>query len=268
MREERNRTMMHTREALGSSVAGSTANTRGRHADFQLLALAITGTVFTGFWFTYFGPIVAGAYPQSSPLVHLHGWSFFAWYLLLPLQAGLIRFRRVQIHRTLGSLSLALAAVMVISGMTVVGVRMREALASGEQSFWLVAGPAVFSTLLLFAAFYSAAFVLRRKSAYHKRLIIVASSAGMGAAAFRILGEIFGPVMWVLPASILATNLFIVVGMGLDLRREGRIHRVYLVGLPVCLALELAVFLATPTPVGQALARGLAWVGGMLGFLY
>jgi len=31
---------------------------------------------------------------------------------------------------------------------------------------------------------------------------------------------------------------------------------------------ELAVFLSTPTPAGQVIVRGLAWVGGTLGFLY
>jgi hypothetical protein len=157
-----------TQDVLVSSGARSTVSGRKRHADFGLLALAIAATVFVGFWFTYFGPIAAGAYPKSSPLVHLHGWSFFAWYLLLPLQAGLIRFRRVRLHRTLGSLSLVLTSVMVVTGLTVLGVQTRQALSSAEFSFWLAAGPAIFSTLVLFAAFYWAAFVLRHKSAHHK----------------------------------------------------------------------------------------------------
>jgi hypothetical protein len=250
----------------GPAIA--TRRGRKRPADFGLLALAISATVFLGFWFTYFGPIAAGAYPERSPLVHLHGWSFFAWYLLLPLQAGLIRVRRVAMHRTLGTLSLALASVMVLTGVTVLGVQTRQALASAGPSFWLAAGPAIFSTLVLFVAFYSAALALRQRSAQHKRLVIIASSAAMGAAVFRIFGEVFGHVMWILPASILATNLFIVAGMGLDLLRERRIHRVYLIGLPICIVVELAVFLATATPFGQVIARGLAWVGGALGFLY
>ena len=78
----------------------------------------------------------------------------------------------------------------------------------------------------------------------------------------------FGPVPWVLLAGILPTNLFIVAGMVTDLLREGRIHRVYLIGLPVCLAVELGFLLGTPTPAGQLVAQGLAWVGGVLGFLY
>lgn len=245
-----------------------TAPARPRPADFALLTAAMTATVFLGFYFTYFGPMMAGVYPDSSPLVHLHGWSFFTWYLLLPLQAGLVRFRRLQLHRTLGWVSLALATVMVLTGVTVLGVQVRTALASTDFSFWLAAGPGILATMLLFASFYAAALVYRRQPAYHKRLIVVASAAGMGAAAFRIFAQAFGQVGWILPASIAATNLFILAGMLLDLRREGRIHRVYLVGLPVCLLVELGLFYSTFTPVGQAVARGLAWVGGTLGVLY
>lgn len=239
-----------------------------RNADFALLTIAISATVFLGFWFTYFGPIVGGTYPKSSALVHLHGWSFFAWYLLLPLQAALISTHHVGLHQILGSVSLALTSVMIITGLTVLGVQMRGALQSAEHSFWLDSGPSIFATLLLFAVFYSAALLLRHNRAQHKRLIIVASTAGMGAAAFRILGVVFGEVSWVVPASILMTNLFIVAGMGFDLLRERRIHRAYLVGLPACVGVEFAVYLCTPTRAGQAIAQSLAWVGDTLGFLY
>lgn len=236
--------------------------------DFLLLTVAMTATVFVGFWFTYFGPILTGSYERISPLVHLHGWTFFAWYLLLPLQAGLIRIRQVRRHRTLGLLSLALATVMVLTGLVVVGVRMRDALASPEPSFWSANGPGVFATLALFASFYAAALLLRRKSALHKRLIIVASAAGMGAATFRIFMVGFGPLPWIALAGILVTNLFILAGMAHDLHREGRIHKAYLVGLPVCVALELGILFGTPTPAGQILSRGLAWIGTTFGFLY
>jgi hypothetical protein len=242
---------------------------RARRApDFLVLTLAISAAVFTGFTFTYFGPILSGTYQKVSPLVHLHGWSFFAWYLLLPFQAGLIRTRRVGVHRTIGGLSLALAAVMVVTGLIVIGVRMRETLAAPEPDFWTFSGPVVFSTLLLFTAFYSAALLRRRESALHKRLIIIASAAGMGAAMFRILLVTVGPLPWITIAGILGTNLFILGGMAFDLAREKRIHLAYKIGLPLCVAVELTIFLMTPTPAGQLLARALAWVGSTLGFIY
>ena len=86
---------------------------------FFWLTVATSFSAFLGFFFTYFSPIIAGEYPDVSPPVHIHGWSFFAWYLLLPLQAGLIRSRRISVHRALGVASVALVAVMTFrrSGM-------------------------------------------------------------------------------------------------------------------------------------------------------
>lgn len=230
-------------------------------------ALAIGATAFLGFWFTYFGPQVRGTYPDAAPAVHVHGWSFFAWYVLFPVQAGLIRSRRVPLHRALGWASLGLAAVMAATGVLVLGVRMADAVGA-PRSFWSAFGPMVGSTLLLFIGFYAAAVVSRRRGAHHKRWLLVASAAGLGAASFRIVSTAFAGVSWDVPAGILATNLFIVAGMVHDQRRDGRIHPAYRLGLPLCMGVELAAWLLTPAAPGQALAHGLAWVGRTLAFLY
>jgi len=249
-------------------VAGSPALGRRRPADFLILTGAISATVFVGFWFTYFGPMLAHAYPPSSPMLHLHGWSFFAWYLLLPVQAGLAYGRQLALHRTLGGLSLGLAVLMVATGLLVVGVRMREALDSPTPTFWTGTAPAIFVTLALFAVFYALALRDRRRPARHKRWIVVASAAGMGAAVFRILMVAAGPVDWVFPVSILLTNLFIAAGMAFDARRERRVHREYAIGLVTCLLLESGVYLATPTVAGRPLVLALGWIGSTFGGLY
>ncbi len=157
---------------------------------------------------------------------------------------------------------------MVLTGFTVLGVQMRDALAAAKPSFWLFAGPAIFSTMLLFAVFYTAAVLLRKKTAYHKRFIVVASAAGMGAAVFRILTVMFGNAEWIAPVGILVTNLFIVAGIVADLIRERRVHRAWLIGLPTCLVVELGILFSTPSGFGRSLSRGLAFFGEALGFLY
>lgn len=247
---------------------GASAPVKRRDAQYLWMALAISFTTFAGFWFTYFGPHLRGTYERAAVAVHVHGWSFFGWYLLLPLQAGLIHARRVRLHRTLGWASLALATLMVATGLLVLGVQMQAALASPQPTFFALFGPMIFATLVLFAGFYTAALRLRRNGAYHKRLVLVAGAAGMGAAMFRLLGALFGPISWDATGGMLATNLFIVWGMVHDLRRDRRVHPAYQIGLAVCLAVELGAWVLTPTPVGQALARGLAWIGRTGAFLY
>lgn len=253
---------IHPADLPGTSVP------RQREAHYLRTTLAISGAVFVGFLFTYFGPMLDGTYPKAAAVVHLHGWSFFAWYLLFPLQAALIHRRRGKVHRRLGAASLLLAGVMCATGLIVISVRMADAAASAAPSFWSLFGLQVFATLLLFAGFYLAAIRFRRQAPYHKRLMVIASSAGMGAAGFRIMVMAFGQVSWAVPVGILSTNLFILGGMLYDRLREGRIHPAYRVGLSVCVAVEVAFILITPTPVGRVIADGLAALGGLFGTLY
>lgn len=249
------------------ATARTTAPAKGRDKHYLFTALALSAAVYLGFTFTYFGPNLSGTYPETATIVHVHGWSFFAFYLLLSLQAALIHTRRLDLHRNLGWFSIALASLMVGSGLVVIGVRMAEALATAEP-FWSMFGPMIFTTLALFTGFYVAALIRRRSAADHKRLVIVAGSAGMGAAGFRIIGAIWGQVMWAVPAGILASNLFILGGMAHDYRRDKRVHPVYWTGLLICLGVEVGVLMLTPTSAGRVLAQGLAWVGRTAGFLY
>jgi hypothetical protein len=232
------------------------------------LCLALSATVFYGFSITYFQPMVAGAYPETSPTVHLHGWTFFLWYLLLPLQACLIRARRVSVHRALGTLSLGLAAAMVGTGMVVIGTQMNLSLQPDGSPFWQGMGPAVFATLILFIIFYTRGILARRDRDRHRRLMLLASAGGMGAAGFRVMTTFLGFTVAAGVAGILIPNLFIVAAILVDQRRGRPVHPVFRTGLPLSVGVEVAAFLITPTPIGHALAEALGWVGRVLAPLY
>lgn len=245
----------------------ATAPARSQSSYFWL-CLAVSSTVFYGFSITYFQPMVAGVYPESSATVHLHGWTFFLWYLLLPVQACLIRARRVALHRTLGTLSLGLAATMVGTGMVVIGTQMNLSLGPDGSPFWRGMGPAVFATLLLFVVFYARGILARRDRDRHRRLMLLASAGGMGAAGFRVMTQVLGFTVAAGVAGILIPNLFIVAAILVDRHRGRPVHPVFRTGLPASVGVEVAAFLITPTPVGRALAESLAWVGRALAPLY
>lgn len=240
--------------------------TKSRNNFFLWTAVAIAATVFAGFWFTYFGPMIAGNRAPDTPAVHVHGWTFFAWYVLLVVQSALVRSRRTSLHRRLGGLSIALATLMVGTGLLVVGVRMADAFDNGDP-FWSAFGPAVFATLVLFVVFYGAALRMRSRSDWHKRLMIIASVGGMGAATFRVCMVLFGPdsAMWL---GLLGSNVFIVAGIVRDRLVDKRVHPAWWIGLSACVALEAGALLLTPTPLGQAVSYALATIGRTFGFLY
>ena len=88
---------------------------------FPALALAISLTAFTGFAFTYLGPLATGTYAEVSWAVHAHGIVYLVWCAFLPVQATLAR-RAFHVHRALGIGSLLLVAAMAFFGFLVVGV--------------------------------------------------------------------------------------------------------------------------------------------------
>lgn len=239
-----------------------------RDPTYLRLALLMSAMVALGFGYTYFLPMLTGVHQPVSVAVHVHGWSFFLWYALLPVQAWLVLQRRMDLHRTLGGASLALAIVMVATGLLVVGVRVDRAIAGEGSDFWIAFGPAVFSTLLLFAAFYGGALWMRRQPGWHRRLMILASAGGLGAATFRVLMIAFGPQAWIAPVGILLPNLVVLAAMWHDHRTEGRVHPVYRWGLVNSLLLEGFSIAAAQAPWGPAYRELLALVGRAFGALY
>lgn len=241
-------------------------NEARRH--YLLLTVALSATAFIGFSFTYIGPMMAGDYPPASPTVHLHGWSFFLWYLLLPLQAGLIATKRVRLHRKLGMASIGLAVVMIITGLIVATVQIEAARPADGSPFWKLNGPMILGTLVVYAVFYTLAVLHRRDRDFHKRCMIVASAGALGAAVFRILMQTGMNPMLAPVAGVAACGLFVVAGIAYDRIEEGRVQPVYWWGLAAILAPAAIVFPVTLSPAGPILARALGTIGRLLSILY
>ncbi len=247
---------------------------RRRSRFYLIMAIALNVVVFWGFSITYFAPILfqqsafGGNVADLPLIVHLHGLSFFLFYLLLLLQTSLILMSNRRLHRRMGIASVALVVTMAVTGFIIVTVNVHNPPPPGAPPIWTLFGPAILSTLILFVGFYALALRNRRQSETHKRYIVVASAAVLGAAAFRVLLGILGPNLWNIPAGILLANLAIVAGMLHDRNVDGRIHRVYWTGIIVCVSTEI-LFLALPhTAIGQAFLRVLAGIGAQLKFLY
>lgn len=240
---------------------------------YPWFALSTAAAVFVGFGFTYFGPVAAGSFPTASPFVHVHGWSFFLWYMLFPLQALLVARRGYRVHMALGRLSLALAIVMIVTGFFVLAVRMDEAMGGGDDfflQFLRSVGPLVLSGLVLFTIFYAGAIkaALAGRMEAHKRLMVLASSAALGAALFRIFIVTLGPGWMADVGWVLATNLFMIAGAVYDRAVHGRVHPVYWSGIALALAVEALVWPFPGTPIVPAINSALATVGQQVSFLY
>jgi hypothetical protein len=237
---------------------------------FPGLAVLISVLGISGFWFTYFGPIIGETYPPAGIPLHIHGWSFFLWLVLFPLQAILIGRQRRTLHKILGKASVVLVLLMTLTGLLVVSVRADEAAREGEPLVWLLYGPLILSNLVLFVAFYGASICMALMNRWdaHKRLMIVASGIGVGAGVSRWVMVLSGFHPLSIPIGVLSCSVFLLIGMTYDAVTRRSVHLAYWVGL---LAF---VFVMIPL-LPQVSENNVAWVnqwlaglGEQLGFLY
>jgi hypothetical protein len=209
--------------------------------------------VLVGFWPTYFSQILAGI-PNRHWIVHLHGWIFVGWMVLLVTQVTLAATGRTQMHRSLGTLGIVYGFLVLAMGVVVAIAAPVIHFTSGDQTLDQSARFMIIplGDMVLFAGFFIAAVVYRRRPEIHKRMILLATTALLFAAVGRM--QSFLP----LPAGIALWFSPVLVGMAYDKWTRGKVHPTYFVGLVLMVIgimrlglVESEVWL----PIGRAIVR-------------
>jgi len=173
-------------ESLTIAVATGAHPRRSRHSRrerlfFSGISIAFTVVIFVGFAPTYYLRTLYDR-PALSPLVHLHGVIFSAWILLFLVQTNLVAVKRTDLHRLLGVAGGVFAALMLPVGYFVaINAARRTAANPGELKFLIVP----MGALIVFPTLVIAAFLLRRRVDFHKRLMVIATIELMNAAVDR-----------------------------------------------------------------------------------
>ena len=229
---------------MATTFARPRARLNSERLFFTGMAAAMLVTVFIGFGPTYYLlPWMQGVTPRGqvagaglTPLVHLHAVVFSAWIVLFIVQTGLIAARRMPVHRSVGAASLVLAIAVIVIGLW-------TAIDSGRQGNTPRGWPnpeaflvVPFMSILLFAGFFAAGFVFRRRPDYHKRLMLLATMAMLIPALARIARMIQPSVIptgvW---GALVVINLFLGALIAFDLVRTGRLHPATIWGIGVYL---------------------------------
>ena len=164
---------------------------RGERPLYTTAALAGALVMFAGFAPSYYLKSLVGT-PELTTLKHFHGVVMTAWFVLFFVQARLVATGRTATHRQLGLAGIFLAAVVVATGMAL-------AIASVRTGVSPVPGipPLVFLVLpvgemVSFVGLFSAAIALRKRGAWHKRLMLLASLAMLTPAFARFPTDAIG----------------------------------------------------------------------------
>jgi hypothetical protein len=237
--------MSETSSPLPAMMPAESATRRRRadHLFYSIFSYLILASVFFGFSRTYYLKEFFDS-PPLAPIFHVHAVVFTAWLLLFVTQTSLISAGRVRIHQWLGYGGVFLAAAMVAVGFAATIASSKSG--HSQNKFAQTPVEALFANagdLVVFLAFFIPAVLLRHRPEAHKRLMILATTAGLLPAAIARW-----PILHRDPKQIIPViGLFLLIGPIYDLVSRRRVHLAYILGL--------IFFVLTPPPARVALAR-------------
>ncbi len=211
-------------------------------AFFAAAALVLLALVVAGFAQSYFfaGFLLANL---PSALVHVHASLFVGWLLLFIVQIALVTIGNVQWHRRLGATMAVWALLMVLVGPpTAVMAARRPHSGVGALQFLGDLG-----LIVVFAILVARALLLRRDSATHKRLMLLATATLILPALSRLdltLPFLLG-LYFLVPIALVAW----------DRTTIHRIHRATVFGLALMILLVVATLGISPTPMWAHVMR-------------
>ena len=235
-------------EAVATQVVTKVAP---RSGFFVYMSLAFLAVALIGFSTTFFLPLIRGTSAESS-VTYVHGTLLFGWLIFFIAQASLIRVRNVSVHRRLGWLGAALGVAVVFSG---VAVSFQKALAARGEDVVLGEFVGNLISFVIFGSLVAAALVLRRNSASHKRLLLLATIFILGPAWLRfqyLFPSVANPTV-----VFLAMYFPLLVAIAHDVLTYRRVHPVYVWVGCFFVAYDTTLLLASQSEAWLRVARWL-----------
>ncbi|HET7708164.1 MAG TPA: hypothetical protein VFK50_01370 [Sphingomicrobium sp.] len=231
---------------------------------FTGMAIAMALFVFIGFAPTYYLYPVIGVEPLRgaeplTPMVHLHAATGTAWMLFLVLQTGLIMGGQPTQHMRNGIIGIALAVAIIVLG---VAVAIYSARVGRTPPGWTPTGfmAIPLASVTLFGGFVTAALLWRWRPDFHKRLMLIGTTALLVPAGARFSHQFLdglappGPV-----GGMILSDFFLAALVIYDLRMRGRLHPATLWGGGIVLVSQPLRVMLSDNP---AFNRFAAWMIG------
>ncbi|PZR32109.1 hypothetical protein [Caulobacter segnis] len=220
---------------------------------FIVMAVVVALVVAAGF-----GPSYAASLPPPGlPFwVHLHGAAMTAWIILFGVQAWLIGQRNLRLHKTLGWLSISLVLAIIPLGFaTNLLAIQRGAVPPFFRPVDMMAADLL--DVSLFAGLFASAVLMRRKAAWHKRLMLCATILLTWPAVARLIPLRALGLSQIIPASITIVIALALIGPLYDLATRRRIHPAYFWGVGAIVISHPLHALIASQPAVQAWANRL-----------
>jgi len=180
---------------------------------YLLLSILILLMVLLGFGHSFFlRAFVEQPYflKELPTVVYLHGIVMTIWFVMIVVQSALVNVKQVKLHMTLGWGLVALAALVIITGLIV---------NAGVFARWLALGfldPANEEMMLMAASFWTydqtvlVPFGLMVATAVYKRKhVVIHRSMMLGASMLLLNPAIFRMTGWMFPGFVMPSAMLI-----------------------------------------------------------
>lgn len=221
---------------------------------YLYMSLLMAGVFVAGFSTTVPGDFAPD--PGLPLLLHVHGAVFTLWVLLFVAQPSFIARGSVALHRKVGMAGAGLAAAMVVMGWaaTLFSIANHRVPPFFPPNIFLVMNGL---GILVFGGLVAAGVTLRKRSEWHKRLMLCATVSILGPGFGRLLPmPSFGDAAPLILFGVI--DLFALAGPVADLIVRKRIHPAYYWGVGVILLSEIVIGPLAFTPPVMAWVRQLS----------
>ena len=212
-------------------------------------ALVAALIVFAGFARSYYLKGVFGS-PDLPILLHIHGFVMTAWIALFVVQVRLVAAGRTHLHRRLGVIGASWAVLLVVVGTVTAITAARLGHTPGPPPLVFLAIP--LGDMVVFTILVAAAILYRRRSDFHKRLMLLGTLSIITAAIARIPLEFLQAGG--LPAFFGTTDLLVLACVAFDTVKNRRLHPAFIAGVLLIIGSQVARFLIAGTPQWQRFA--------------
>lgn len=206
------------------------------------IAIVVALVLFAGFARNYYLRAWLGTRAITF-MVHVHGLVMTAWVLLFLVQVLFIAKHRIAWHRRLGVAGAALAVVVFVLGVYTIAQSIERQMPHADPVVDALAF-VVFDGVILcvFAGLVLMALVKRRRSEWHKRLMLMAMISLLPPAFGRLVinftrehAELI--VLGLMCASVLAC-------LAVDFRRHRALHPAFVLGGALVILSNLVTYVA------------------------
>jgi hypothetical protein len=214
---------------MATTLADQAVRRAFRPSFYFWMTVVMALFVFAGFGMTYWQPMASGTLAPLPPMVHLHGFIFSTWMLLLIVQSLLVNTRNIPLHRSVGTFGITVATGVIFTGALLTLMFGHFALSDPPPDYYNLMYLGVMA-VLGFGFLFCLAIRNVRRPEYHRRLILLATVPLLPPGINRLYMMSFHLELLPVLATYLTMDALVAAVLIHDWRTTGKAHRASLVG--------------------------------------